>query len=51
VQPAQAQTVEECQAQIAALRRQTEEATFIGQNAAKDEAGLIGKLDGASVKR
>lgn len=49
-QPAHAQTVDECQAEIAALRVQTEEATFIGQNAAKDEAGLIGKLDSASVK-
>jgi hypothetical protein len=50
-QSAQAQTVDESQAQIAALRMQTEEAPFIGQNDAKVEAGLIGKLDGASVKR
>lgn len=49
-QPAQAQTVDECQAEIAALRTQTENTTFIGQNADKDEAGLIGKLDSASAK-
>ena len=49
-QPAQAQTVDECQADIAALRVQTQNATFIGQNAAKDQAGLIGKLDSASTK-
>ncbi|MDQ3863956.1 MAG: hypothetical protein M3317_10720 [Actinomycetota bacterium] len=49
-QPAQAQTVDECQADIAALRVQTQNAHFIGQNAAKDQAGLIGKLDSASSK-
>jgi hypothetical protein len=49
--PAQAQTLEEeCQAEIATLNGQTANATFIGQNAAKDEASLIGKLDSASVK-
>jgi hypothetical protein len=50
VQPAHAQSVDECQADIAALRVQTQNATFIGQNAAKDQAGLIGKLDSASAK-
>jgi hypothetical protein len=51
--PAQAQSVDECEPDIAALRVQTENATFIGQsaaNAAKDKAGLIGKLDSASAK-
>ena len=50
VQPAHAQSVDECQADIAALKVQTQNATFIGQNAAKDQAGLIGKLDSASAK-
>jgi hypothetical protein len=49
-QPAHAQSVDECQADIAALRAQTQGATFIGQNGAKDQAGLIGKLDSASAK-
>lgn len=48
--PAQAQTVDECQADIAALKVQTQNSTFIGQNAAKDQAGFIGKLDSASAK-
>ena len=50
VQPAHAQSVDECQADMAALRVQTQNATFIGQNAAKDQAGLIGKLDSARSK-
>ena len=49
-QPAHAQTVDECQADIAALKVETQNATFIGQNAAKDQAGLIGKLESASAK-
>jgi hypothetical protein len=49
-QPAQAQTVDECQADIAALRTQTQSATFVGQNSAKDQAGLVGKLDSANAK-
>src|SRR5215218_9948350 len=49
-QPAHAQNVDECQADIAALKVETQNATFIGQNAAKDQAGLIGKLDSASAK-
>jgi len=48
--PAQAQTLEECQ-EIAALRLETENATiFLGKNAAKDEAGLLLKLDNANAK-
>lgn len=47
---ASATTVGECQALITALRGDTEAATFVGKNAAKDEAGLIAKLDGASAK-
>ena len=47
---ASAQTVSECQAQIDALRVQTQNATFIGQNAEKDRVGLLGKLESASVK-
>ena len=50
-QPAHAQSVDECQADIAALRAQTlSSTTFAGQNAAKDQAGLVGKLDSASAK-
>jgi hypothetical protein len=49
--PAQAQTVDgECQAEINDLRTATQSATFTGQNAAKDQAGLIGKLNSASTK-
>jgi hypothetical protein len=49
-QPANAQSADECQADITALSVQTGNATFTGQNAAKDEAGLLGKLDSASAK-
>ena len=49
-QPAHAQTVDECQADIAVLRTQTQSATFVGQNAARDQAGLVGKLDSANAK-
>jgi len=48
--PAYAATVAKCQAQIDALRVQTLQMTFIGQNAAKDQAGLLAKLDNASTK-
>ena len=44
---ASAQTDNGC---LADLRAATADATFIGKNAAKDEAGLIGKLDSASAK-
>ena len=37
-------------AAIADLRAATLNATFSGQNAAKDQAGLIGKLDSATKK-
>jgi hypothetical protein len=47
--PAGATTTGDCQAQIAALKVQTQNATFTSQNAAKDQAGLIGKLDAASA--
>jgi hypothetical protein len=50
VQPAHAQTAEECRADITELRAQTLSTPFIGQNAAKDQAGLVGKLDSASAK-
>jgi hypothetical protein len=49
-QPAQAQTVDECQADIAVLGTHTQSATLVGQNAAKDQAGLVGKLDSANAK-
>ena len=47
---ASAQTVDDCQLKIANLRTATADATFIGKNAEKDEAGLLGKLDSASAK-
>jgi hypothetical protein len=46
--PAQAQTLEECQTEITGLRDATVAAeTFANE---KDQAGLLGKLDSASVK-
>ena len=48
--PAYAQTVDECQTKINDLKTATQNATFIGQNAEKDRAGLVGKLDSASAK-
>ena len=48
--PAQAATVSDCQAQIEALRVQTQQATFTGQRAARDQAALLEKLDTASAK-
>jgi hypothetical protein len=47
---AAAESADDCHAKIATLRVLTENATFIGQNAAKDKAGLLGKLDSASAK-
>lgn len=44
-----ASTVSECQALIAALRADTETVVIVGKNAEKNRAGLLGKLDGASV--
>src|SRR5919107_1688453 len=49
--PAQAETpVADCQTKIDVLKGQTENATFIGQNAEKNRAGLLTKLDNASAK-
>jgi len=51
--PAQAETLTDCQAKIDVLRAQTEDATtttFFGQNAEKNRAGLVAKLDDASAK-
>ncbi len=48
--PAQAETLPECQADIAELRGQTMNATFFGQNAEKNRTGLLSKLDNASEK-
>lgn len=44
-----ATTVSECQAQIAALRVQTQSVTMTGRNADRDRLGLIGKLDNATL--
>lgn len=43
-----AATASECQTAIDELRTATADATFIGKNAEKEEAGLLRKLDGAS---
>lgn len=47
---ASATTITECKALIGTLKTQTAAAVFLGRNAAKDELGLIGKLDEASNK-
>lgn len=47
---ASASTVTECKAQLATLQSQTSAAEFTGRNAAKDEAGLLAKLQEASSK-
>lgn len=47
---ANAATVEECQAKIDALAAQTASADFLGRNADRDRAGLLGQLDGATTK-
>lgn len=44
------ESVDGCQAKISILRTATERTTFSGQNAAKDQAGLVGKLESASTK-
>ena len=46
--PAQAATVDECQAKIADLRASTLAAQTFTNN--KDQTGLVGKLDSASAK-
>ena len=43
-----AATVTECEQQLASLRTQVDASTFSGRNAAKEEAGLLGKLQAAS---
>jgi hypothetical protein len=48
--PAQTQIATECQVTIAELRNATANATFLGPNAAKDQSGLLGKLDSATTK-
>jgi len=48
--PAQAEPIDECQDKIAALKLQTQSATFIGQNTEKNRTGLVTKLDNASLK-
>lgn len=45
-----ATTISECQGLIVTLQTQTAAAEFVGRNAAKDEAGLLGKLQEASNK-
>jgi hypothetical protein len=45
-----ATTVADCQAKITNLRAATLSATFVGQNAEKDQAGLVDKLDSATTK-
>src|SRR5215211_3253340 len=40
-EPAQAQTVDECQADIAALKVQTQNTAFIGQNAVQEQAAVV----------
>ena len=47
--PAQAQTAV-CQVKVNDLKLATQNATFIGQNAEKNQAGLLTKLDNASAK-
>jgi hypothetical protein len=49
--PAQAQTAENCQGTIDALKLETDEsADFTGKSADKDRLGLLDKLDSASEK-
>src|SRR5919112_3799090 len=48
--PAQAQALTDCEAEITQLKSLTENATFLGKNAAKTEEGLLLKLDNASAK-
>lgn len=47
---ASASTVAECQAKIQTLKADTATVQISGQNADKDRAALIGKLDEASMK-
>ena len=47
---AKAQTVSECQAQISALQTASQGVTIAGRQADKDRAGLVGKLQSASIE-
>jgi hypothetical protein len=47
---AQATTITEVQAMIASLRTKTETVIITGKSADKDRAGLVGKLNEASLK-
>jgi hypothetical protein len=47
---ARAETPADCQAQITALRNLTASTSFIGKNAATDQASLLAKLDAAAAK-
>ena len=48
--PTTTAAVSECQDEIAAVRAQTEIVALSGRNAEKNRAGLLGKLDRASVE-
>jgi hypothetical protein len=47
---ATASTISECQALITALRADTEVVVIVGKNPDKNRAGLLGKLDNASLE-
>lgn len=44
-----AQATSDCQAQIGTLRTVVQSASFSGKNADKEQAGLLGKLEGAET--
>ena len=46
---ARAATVDDCLALIDTLISETQTATFFGKNAAKEQAGLVAKLDAAAA--
>lgn len=48
--PARATSVTDCLAAIAELRAETDAVQYFSANAAKDESGLLAKLDAASSK-
>ena len=45
-----AQTVTQCQEEIAVLKGQAQQVSITGQKAEKDRAGLVGTLDAASLE-
>ena len=47
---AKAQTISECQAQISALQTESQGVTITGRQADKERAGLVGKLQSASIE-